>query len=83
MEKRVGIIGIVIEDLSSAEQVNLIIHEFAELIIGRMGIPYRQRGISVISLIVDGNNNEISSLTGKLGRVGGVSVKSMITKSLK
>lgn len=82
MEKRVGIIGIVIEDQSSAEKVNAILHEYASLAIGRMGIPYRERGISVISLIVDGDNNEISSLTGKLGRIEGVSVKSMITKNI-
>lgn len=81
MENRVGIIGIVIEDPASAELVNAVLHEFADLIIGRMGIPYRKRGISVISLIVDGNNNEISSLTGKIGRIQGVSVKSMITKN--
>lgn len=81
MENRVGIIGIVVEDPASAEPVNAVLHEFASLIIGRMGIPYRKRGISVISLIVDGNNNEISSLTGKIGRVPGVTVKSMVTKN--
>lgn len=81
MENRVGIIGIVIENLASAESVNAVLHDFAGLIIGRMGIPYRKRGISVISLIVDGNNNEISSLTGKIGRIPGVTVKSMMTKN--
>ncbi|NLL51423.1 MAG: CopG family transcriptional regulator [Peptococcaceae bacterium] len=83
MDKRIGIIGIVIKDLSCAEQVNAILHEHATLIVGRMGIPYRERGVSVITLIVDGSNDEISALTGKLGRVPGTTVKSMITKTNK
>ena len=81
MDKRIGIIGIVIEDFTCVERINTILHEFAGLIVGRMGLPYRERGISVISLIVDGTNDEISALTGKLGRVSGATVKSMITKS--
>ncbi len=81
MENRIGIIGIVIEDLEAAEPVNAILHDYASSIIGRMGLPYRERGVSVITLIVDGNNDEISALTGKLGRIPGVSVKSMVTKN--
>ena len=81
MENRIGIIGIVIEDLEAAESVNAILHDYASSIIGRMGLPYRERGVSVITLIVDGNNDEISALTGKLGRIPGVSVKSMVTKN--
>jgi len=80
LDKRIGIVGIVVEELSSAERVNAILHEYADLVIGRIGIPYRERKVSVISLIVDGSNDEISALTGKLGRIPGVSVKSMITK---
>lgn len=81
MDKRIGIVGIVIEDLSCVARVNSILHEYAGLIVGRMGLPYRERGVSVISLIVDGSNDEISALTGKLGRITGAAVKSMITKS--
>ncbi len=81
MDKRIGIVGIVIEDFTCVERINTILHEFAGLIVGRMGLPYRERGVSVISLIVDGTNDEISALTGKLGRVSGATVKSMITKS--
>jgi putative iron-only hydrogenase system regulator len=81
MDKRIGIIGIVVEELSSAKRVNAILHEHAELIVGRMGIPYRERGVSVITLIVDGSNDEISALTGKLGRISGITVKSMVTKN--
>ncbi|MCL2792371.1 MAG: iron-only hydrogenase system regulator [Spirochaetaceae bacterium] len=83
MDKRIGIIGIVIEALSCVEKVNAILHEHSEIIIGRMGIPYRERGVSVISLIVDGSNDEISAITGKLGRISNISVKSMVTKSVE
>ena len=81
MDKRIGIVGVVVEDLSCAERVNSVLHEYAGLIVGRMGIPYRERSVSVIALIVDGSNDDISSLTGKLGRIPGASVKSMVTKS--
>ncbi|SEF44819.1 putative iron-only hydrogenase system regulator [Caloramator fervidus] len=80
MEKRLGIVGIVIEDLEKASSVNYILHEYSDIIVGRMGIPYRNRGVSVISLIVDGTTDEISALTGKLGKIKGVSVKSALTK---
>ncbi|MFY9441470.1 MAG: TM1266 family iron-only hydrogenase system putative regulator, partial [Tepidanaerobacteraceae bacterium] len=72
--------GIVVEDLESAGQVNSILHDYSHIIVGRMGIPYRERGISVISLIVDGSTDEISAMTGKLGKVKSVSVKSAMTK---
>ena len=80
MEKRVGVIGIVIEEFDNVGKVNDILHEFASLVVGRMGIPYREKGISVISLIVDGTTDEIGAMTGKLGRITGVSVKSALTK---
>ena len=81
MEKRIGVIGIVVEDITSSEKINAVLHDYADLVVGRMGIPYRERNVSVISLIVDGDNDEISALTGKLGRIKGASVKSMITKN--
>ena len=80
-DKRIGIVVIVIDDPSCVERINAILHEYASLIVARTGIPYRERSVSVISLIVDGGNDEISALTGKLGRVAGASVKSMITKN--
>ena len=83
MEKRIGIIGIIIEDLDAVEQVNNLLHEFSSLFVGRMGIPYIERSVSIITLIVDGTNDEISSLTGKIGRISKVSVKSMVTKLSK
>ncbi len=82
MEKRLGVVGIVVEQLSAAEEVNAVLHEFARIIVGRMGIPYRERGVSVISIIVDGTTDEISALTGRLGRVRHVSVKAALTKEI-
>ena len=80
MDKRIGIVGIVIEDSGAVEKINDILHEFRDLIVGRLGLPYRERGVSVISLIVDASNDELSALTGQLGRVAGASVKSMSAK---
>ena len=79
-DKRIGIVGIVITDVECVSQINAILHEYVGLIVGRMGIPYKEKNISVISLIVDGSNDDISALTGKIGRVKGASVKSMVTK---
>lgn len=81
MEKRIGIVGIVIEDAkASAETVNKILGDYSDIIIGRMGIPYKRRSVCVISLTVDGTNEEIGALSGKLGRLKGVSVKSVLTQ---
>lgn len=80
MERRIGVIGIVIEDRESvASRVNAILSEYAEFIIGRMGIPYRERGVSVIALIVDGTTDAIGALTGKLGGLPGVKVRAALT----
>lgn len=80
MEKRIGVIGIVIENIENASSVNNILHSFSNIIVGRMGIPYKEKNMSVISLIVDGTSDEISAMTGKLGKIPGVNVKSAITK---
>lgn len=78
--KRLGVVGIVLEDISAAEEVNAVLHEFARLVVGRMGLPYREREVSVISLIVDGESDEISALTGRLGRIRNISVKTALTR---
>jgi len=78
MERRIGVIGLVVEQRENASAINAILSEYGEVIVGRMGIPYRERGISVISLIVDGSTDEIGALTGKLGQIGGVRVKSAL-----
>ncbi|NLK63783.1 MAG: CopG family transcriptional regulator [Tissierellia bacterium] len=80
MDKRIGVIGIVIEDTSQVAEVNSLLHEYSHIIIGRMGIPYRERGLNVISLIVDGTNDDIGALSGKLGKIKGLSVKSALSK---
>ena len=80
MEKRIGVVGIIIEEFANATFVNDILHHFGSLIVGRIGVPYKDRGIFVISIIVDGTMDEISSMTGKLGKIAGVTVKSAITK---
>jgi putative iron-only hydrogenase system regulator len=81
LEKRLGVIGIVVENQDSVEQMNIVLHEYSNIIVGRMGLPYRERGVSVISLIVDGDNDSISAMTGKLGRIRDVSVKSALAKT--
>ena len=75
METRVAVIGVIIEDPEAAGRINEILHEYGEYIIGRMGIPYRRRGIHIISLAVDAPQDVISALSGKLGRLGGVAAK--------
>jgi putative iron-only hydrogenase system regulator len=80
MEKRIGVIGIIIEEFDKATFVNDILHEFGNLIVGRIGVPYKDRGIFVISIIVDGTMDEISAMTGKIGKISGVNVKSAINK---
>lgn len=80
MDKRIGVVGIVIESKENIAIVNSILHEYSDIIVGRMGVPYKEKGISIISLIVDGTTDIVSALTGKLGKVTGVNVKSALTK---
>lgn len=75
METRVAVIAIIIEDGSAAQEVNELLHGAAHYIIGRMGIPYRDKGISIISIAIDAPQDIISTLSGKIGRLKGVSVK--------
>ncbi|WAM31745.1 TM1266 family iron-only hydrogenase system putative regulator [Caldicellulosiruptor naganoensis] len=81
MERRIGVIGIVVENRKEvSDKLNKILSEHGDIIVGRMGIPYRERGLCVIALIVDGTTDEIGALTGKLGALSGVKVKSALTK---
>lgn len=80
MDTRIALIGIIVEDSNEIEKLNAILHEYGQYIIGRMGIPYREKDICVISIVVDADNDVISSLSGKLGMVKGVSVKAMYSK---
>ena len=75
METRVAVMSIIVENQESVEKLNGILHEYGEFIICRMGIPYRKRKISIISIALDAPQNTISSLAGKMGSLPGVSVK--------
>lgn len=75
METRVAVIGIIVEKPDSTEQMNRILHDYAEYIVGRMGIPYRQKGISIVSVAVDAPQDVISALSGKIGRIDGITAK--------
>lgn len=79
-DKRIAVAAIVIDENLAASEVNRILHEYSDIIIGRMGIPYRDRGICLISVAIDAPTDIISSLTGRLGRISGVSVKAAISK---
>ena len=75
METRVAVMSIIVENPDSVEKINGFLHEYGEFIIGRMGIPYRTRKISIISIALDAPQNTLSSLAGKIGSLAGVSVK--------
>lgn len=80
METRIAIIGIIIENKDSVERLNAILHEYSDYIIGRMGMPYHKRRIHVISVILDAPNNVISALSGKLGMLPNVNIKTVYSK---
>jgi len=75
METRVAVMSIIVENGEMAEKLNAILHAYGEYIIGRMGIPYRKRGVNIIAIALDAPQNTISSLAGKLGSLPGISVK--------
>lgn len=80
MNKRVALIGIVVDNKESAEPLNALLHCYGEYIIGRMGLPYPQRGVSIISVAVDAPADVISALAGKLGMIPGVNSKTIYAK---
>lgn len=80
METRVALIGIIVEDMEAAEKLNGILHEYGQYIIGRMGLPLREKNISIISVVVNAEADLISSLAGKLGMIKGVNVKTIYSK---
>ena len=75
METRLAVISIIVENPDSAEKLNEILHEYIQYIVGRMGIPYRERNVSVISIVVDAPQSSVSAISGKIGKLDGVSVK--------
>lgn len=80
MNTRIALIGIIVEDMEASKKLNDILHEYAKYIVGRMGIPYKEKGLCVISVFIDATNDIISSLSGKLGMIKGISVKTMYSK---
>ena len=80
MENRIALLGIVVEEPSSVQPLNALLHEYGEHIIGRMGIPHRERHISVISVVLDAPGDAISTLAGKVGQLPGVSAKTLYAK---
>ncbi len=80
METRVAIIGIILEDKTSVPALNSLLSEYGEYIIGRMGIPYEKKNISIVSIAIDAPQNTIATLSGKIGALSGVSVKTAYSK---
>ena len=75
MQTRVAVMAVIVEESKSVEKLNHLLHEYGEYIIGRMGIPYRSRGINIVSIALDAPQDAISALAGKLGNLPGISVK--------
>lgn len=75
METRIAVMGIIVENMESVELLNAILHDYGEYIVGRMGIPYRKKNVNIVSIAVDAPQDMISALSGKIGKIQGVSVK--------
>lgn len=80
MEKRIALVGIIVEDKNSVRLANDLLHEYGDYIISRTGIPYREKGLNIISIVMDAPENIISTLSGRLGMLPGINVKSMLAK---
>ncbi len=79
-ETKIAVLAIIVKNYESVETVNALLHEYRERIVGRMGIPYRERGLSVLSVVLDAPQSEISRLSGKMGMLDGVSAKVVSAK---
>jgi putative iron-only hydrogenase system regulator len=80
METRVAIVAIIAESSESAAQINTLLHDYGSYIVGRMGIPYRERGINIISVAIDAPQDKINTLAGKIGRLKGVTAKTVYSE---
>ena len=78
METRVAVLAIIVREGSSVQPLNEMLHQYGQYIIGRMGVPYRERGLSIIALLVDGSTDALGAMTGKLGNIPGVKVRSVL-----
>lgn len=79
-ENRVAVVSVIVEDTEHVDRLNTVLHEYGGYIIGRMGIPYHAKNISVLSVVMDAPQEAINALTGKLGMIGGVSAKTLFSK---
>lgn len=77
METRIALIGIIVENMESTPQLNTLLHEYGAYIIGRMGIPYRERAVNIISVAIDAPQDVINALSGKIGRLDGITAKTV------
>ncbi len=77
MKTRIALIGIIVENTGKTEELNALLHEYGKFIIGRMGLPYREKRISIISVVLDAPQDTISALSGKLGKIDGLRVKTI------
>lgn len=80
MENRIALIGIMVENEASVEPLNKLLHQYKDSIVGRMGLPYRDRGVNIISVVIDAPADSISALTGKIGMLDGVTAKALYNK---
>ena len=80
MENRISVVSIIVEQLESTAVINSLLHEYGQYIVGRMGIPYREKGVSIICVVIDAPNDVTSSLSGKRGMVKGVKAKTVTAK---
>ncbi len=81
METRVAVISIIVEDAESVAALNELLHEYGEYVIGRLGIPYRAKNINIISIAIDAPQDQINTLTGRIGKLHGVSAKAAYSKA--
>ena len=82
MENRIGVMGIIVEDVDSVEALNSVLHDYGAYIIGRMGIPYRDRGLNIVSIAIDAPQDVIAALSGKIGNIEGISVKTAYSNKI-
>lgn len=82
MENRVAVIAIIIDQVEKSSEVNAVLHDYNELIIGRMGLPYRSRNVYIINIVVDAPVDQINAIAGKLGRIEGVTAKAVCSGAL-
>ncbi|MBN1482155.1 CopG family transcriptional regulator [candidate division KSB1 bacterium] len=80
--RRIGVVAIIVNEPDKAhDRLNKILHDFSHIIIGRLGVPYRERNLSIISLIIDGNTDDVGAMTGRIGQLPGLTVKSAFAKN--